>query len=454
MEIIFKRTLETALIQWRLAVNHKPMILSGARQVGKTYLMKWLGKHHFKKMAYFNFDEKPELAQFFENTKDVHRILENLSLVYGEAIDPDTLVVFDEIQECLPALNALKYFFENMPQLHVVCAGSLLGISLGKAHSFPVGKVQFLTLYPLSFTEFLDQCDPKLGTYLKGITQIEPLPDLFFSSIKDHFKKYLITGGLPAVALTFLETKDFAQADTVLQDLIRSYELDFAKHPIMKDVAKISHVWNSLPSQLGRENKKFVYQLVKPGARAREYEDAIRWLEQAGLIYRIHLCKTPKLPLSAYDDLSAYKIYVFDVGILRKQSKLDSIAFTEGNRLFVEFKGALLENYILQSLIPQFGVLPRYWTSGNEAEVDFMIQFKNEIIPVEVKSDENVRSRSLTFYAKKYHPALRIKYSLKNLSYNEGLLNIPHFMSDYTSTLIAAIDPGANHENQNTKDME
>lgn len=442
------------MVQWRFATNPKPMILNGARQVGKTYLMKWLGNHHFKKTAYFNFDEKPELVQFFENTKDVRRILENLSLVYGEAIDLDTLVVFDEIQECLPALNTLKYFSENMPQLHIICAGSLLGISLGKAHSFPVGKVQFLTLYPLSFAEFLDQCDPKMGAYLKGIVRIEPLPDLFFSSIKDHFKKYLITGGLPAVALTFLETKDFAQADTVLQDLIRSYELDFAKHPIMKDIAKISYVWNSLPSQLGRENKKFVFQLVKPGARAREYEDAIRWLEQAGLVYRISLCKTPKLPLSAYDDLASYKIYVFDVGILRKQSRLDSIAFTEGNRLFVEFKGALLENYILQSLIPQFEVLPRYWTSGNEAEVDFMVQFKNEIIPVEVKSDENVRSRSLTFYAKKYNPDLRIKYSLKNLSYNEGLLNIPHFMSDYTNTLIAAIDSGANHENYEEKEKE
>lgn len=440
MKIIFERTLETALVQWKNAPNHKPLLLNGARQVGKTYLMKWLGKHHFKKTAYFNFDEKPELVQFFENTKDVHRILENLALVQGEKIDAETLIVFDEIQECLPALNSLKYFFENSPQLYVICAGSLLGVSLGKSNSFPVGKTQFLTLYPLTFSEFLGQCDPKLHTYLKTIRKIEPIPDLFFSSIKDNFKKYLITGGLPAVALTFLETKDFVQADTVLKDLIRSYELDFAKHPIMKDVAKIGYIWHSLPSQLGRENKKFIYQLVKPGARAREYEDAIRWLEQAGLVYRIALCKAPKLPLSGYDDLSAYKIYVFDVGILRKQSKLDPVVFTEGNRLFSAFKGALLENYILQSLIPQFEAVPRYWTSGNEAEVDFMVQSKNEIIPIEVKSDENVRSRSLTFYAKKYHPELCIKYSLKNLSYRDGLLNIPHFMADYTSLFISLTD--------------
>lgn len=446
MKIVFKRNLEIALVQWKNDSNHKPLLLNGARQVGKTYLMKWLGTQHFKKFAYFNFDEKPELAQFFENTKDVQRILENLSIVHGETIDTNTLIIFDEIQECHQALNSLKYFYENIPHFHIICAGSLLGITLNKAQSFPVGKVQFLTLYPLSFIEFLAQCDFKLAAYLKGITKLAPIPAIFFSAIKDHFKKYLITGGLPAIAKLFLETKDFVQADIVLNDLIRSYEFDFAKHQVTKDVAKIAYVWNSLPSQLGRENKKFVYQLVKPGARAREYEDAIRWLEQVGLIYRIHLCKTPKLPLSAYDDLSAYKIFAFDVGILRKLSKLDPIAFTEGNRLFVEFKGALLENYILQSLVPQFEVLPRYWTSGNEAEVDFILQVKNEIIPVEVKADENVRSRSLTFYANKYHPALRIKYSLKNLSYQDGLLNIPHFMADYTKELMTLIDfkPEAN----------
>ncbi len=439
MKNIFIRTLENELISWKADANHKPLILNGARQVGKTYLMKWLGNSHFSSIAYFNFDEKPELKQFFENTKDVNIIIENLTLVLGQKIDKNTLLVFDEIQECLSALNTLKYFYENRPELYVICAGSLLGISLGKGNSFPVGKVQFLTLYPLSFTEFLQTADPKLALYLDNINKIEVIPDIFFSSLKDNFKKYLITGGLPAVALTFLETKDFAKSDLVLKDLIRSYELDFAKHPITKDVAKISHVFNSIPSQLGRENKKFVYQLVKPGARAREYEDAIKWLEQAGLIYKIYLCKTPKLPISAYDDLSAYKIYTFDVGVLRKLSQLDPIAFTEGNRLFVEFKGALIENYILQSLVPNFEVLPRYWTSGNEAEVDFLIQSKNEIIPIEVKSDENIRSASLTQYFNKFQPKIRVRFSLKNLSYQDGLLNIPHFMADYTLNLIKYI---------------
>ncbi len=440
MKITFKRSLETKLIQWAFVANRKPLLLNGARQVGKTYLMKWLGSNHFQKMAYINFDEKPELKQFFENTKDVTRILENLSIVTGIAIDSTTLLVFDEIQECLPALNSLKYFYENKPEIAIVCAVSLLGVSLGSGHSFPVGKVQFLTLYPLSFIEFLEQCDPKMASYLDNISKIETLPDLFFSTIKDHFKKYLITGGLPAVALQFLETSDFSKSEAVLSDLIRSYEFDFAKHIVMKDIAKIGLVWHSLPSQLGRENKKFVYQLVKQGARAREYEDAIRWLEQAGLVYRIALNKSPKLPIAAYDGLSAFKIYAFDVGVLRKMSKLDSFAFSEGNRLFVEFKGALIENYILQSLVPNFEVVPRYWTSENEAEVDFLLQYKNEIIPVEVKSNENLRSKSLSLYIKKYEPKFAVKFSLKNLSYCDGLLTIPHFMSDYTQKLIEMIE--------------
>lgn len=432
MKVIFNRSLQTDLEQWSASKDRKPLLLKGARQVGKTFLMKALGATKFEKVAYFNFDEKPELSQFFENTKDVNRILDNLSIVQGGKIQSNTLLIFDEIQECLPALNALKYFYENKPEIAVICAGSLLGVTLGSTQSFPVGKVQFLTVYPLSFSEFLEQCDSPLHGYLKNIKKIEPIPDLFFSTLKEHFKKYLITGGLPEVARNFLESKDFGKTEIILNDLIQSYKLDFAKHAVMKDIAKIGYVWNSMPSQLGRENKKFLYQLVKPGARAREYEDALLWLEQAGLVYRISLCKVPKLPLSAYDDLSAYKMYLFDVGILRKQSQLDPIAFSEGNRLFVEFKGALLENYILQSLMPQLQVVPRYWTSGNKAEVDFLIQYKNAIIPIEVKADENIRSRSLTFYALKHHTNWSIKYSMKNLFLQNGLLNIPHFLSDYT----------------------
>lgn len=439
MKIVFKRNVETQVQQWSLSENRKPLLLKGARQVGKTFLMKTFGAAHFKKVAYFNFDEKPELSQFFETTKDVNRILDNLSIIHGEKIQADTLLILDEIQECFPALNALKYFNENRPEIAIICAGSLLGITLGTANSFPVGKVQFLTVYPLTFSEFLEQCDGSMHQYLKSMKSIAPIPDLFFNTLKEHFKKYLITGGLPEVARSFLENSDFSKTETILKDLIHSYEHDFAKHSIMKDIAKIGYVWNSMPSQLGRENKKFIYQLVKPGARAREYEDALLWLEQAGLIYRVSLCKVPKLPLSAYDDLSSYKMYLFDVGILRKQSQLDPIAFSEGNRLFVEFKGALLENYILQSLLPQLEVVPRYWTSGNKAEVDFLIQYKNFIIPVEVKADQNVQSRSLTFYGAKFNTKWGIKYSLKNLFLQGGIINIPHFLADYTIDFLDSV---------------
>ena len=244
---------------------------------------------------------------------------------------------------------------------------------------------------------------------------------------------------MPAVLNVFKQESSFEVCDNLLQNLILSYQGDFAKHPIMNDVAKIGQVFKSLPAQLARENKKFVYQLVRSGARAREYEDAIQWLVRAGLVHQIKLISKPSIPLSAYDDESAFKLYALDVGIMRKMAKLSPLAYMEGTRLFTEFKGAIIENYILQSLVTQFEVTPRYWTSGNTAEVDFVIQYQNEIIPIEVKSDENVKSRSLSLYRDKYHPKLRIRYSLKNLSYRDGLLNIPHFMADYTLELIKQI---------------
>ncbi len=434
--IYFKRFLENKLLAWKNANNRLPLVLNGARQVGKTHLMKWLGKTHFNQMAYFNFDERPELSQFFEQGKNAKEIIDNLSLVHGSKIEAGTLLIFDEIQACLPALGSLKYFAENMPNLHVISAGSLLGVSLGNGNSFPVGKVQFLDVHPLSFSEFLQEVDGGLHKYMDTMKKIEPIPDIFFNRLKDNFKKYLITGGLPAVAVAFIETHDFSAVDSILDDLLDAYQKDFAKHPIMKDSAKINHVWKSLPSQLARENKKFVYQLVKQGARAREYEDAIIWLEKAGLIHRVFLNKSPKLPLVAYDDLHAYKIYCFDVGLLRRMSRLDPVAFTEGNRLFMEFKGALIENYVLQSLNPQIDAEARYWTSDVKAEIDLIIQWKNEIIPIEVKSDENIKSRSLTLYHQQYKCPLRIRYSLKNLELKDGLLNIPHFMADHTNKLI------------------
>jgi uncharacterized protein len=296
-----------------------------------------------------------------------------------------------------------------------------------------------LTMYPMTFREVLPYWNEKSAHYIDRMDPLEPIPELFFNELSDSFKKYLITGGMPAVVAEFNRSNTFIGCENLLENLILSYKGDFAKHPVMQDVAKIGQVFDSLPSQLARENKKFVYQLIRTGARAREYEDAIQWLIRSGLVHQVYLNTKPGIPLSAYDDLSAFKLYALDVGIMRRMARLNPSAYAEGNRLFTEFKGAIVENYILQSLVIQFEDTPRYWTSGNTAEVDFLVQHENDIIPIEVKSDENIKSRSLTLYHQKYNPVIRIRYSLKNLSFRDGLLNIPLFLADYTHEIIKMI---------------
>lgn len=436
MEI--KRTIQRKLTAWRQAPGRKPLILQGARQVGKTWLLKHFGASEFDGVAYFNFEEQPDLKQFFENTKDVSRIIQNLSLVHGQPILPQkTLIIFDEIQECNDALNTLKYFYENAPEYAVASAGSLLGVAMSRGNSFPVGKVDFLQLNPVCFSEFLSAADPKLVDYLESIDRIEPLLDIFFHPLVDKLKMFFVCGGMPEAVVALLEKQDIERTQQVLQNIINAYGLDFSKHADNKEIPKINHLWSSIPSQLARDNKKFLYQTVKHGARAREYEDALLWLSHAGLVHRIFRISKPGLPLSAYDDLSAFKLYLIDVGLLRRLSLLDPIAIREGNRLFMEFKGALTENYILQHLVASFEGIPRYWTSGSQAEVDFLIQVKNDIIPIEVKSDESIRSKSLSVYNDLYQPPIRLRYSLKNLKKDDGLLNIPLFMVDYTEKLLA-----------------
>jgi predicted AAA+ superfamily ATPase len=435
-----ERTSLKELIRWKSSSNRKPLILRGARQVGKTWLLKEFGSKEFESCAYFNFEEEPELKQFFLAGKDVQRIIQNLSLVNGKAITAGTLLIFDEIQECNEALNSLKYFYENVPGQPVVCAGSLLGIALSRGYSFPVGKVDFLDLFPLSFTEFLSAADPALSSYMDSINKIEPIPDLFFNRLIERFKMYLISGGMPEPANTLIEKYDVSLVQQLLKNIIDAYSLDFSKHAENRDVAKIGYIWSSIPSQLARENKKFLFQAVKQGARAREYENALHWLVQAGLVYKIFRNSKPALPLAAYDDITAFKLYLLDVGLLRRMAMLDPSSLKEGNRLFTEFKGALSENYILQSLVRQFEGIPRYWTSEGKAELDFLIQIGNDILPVEVKSDENVAGKSLTFYHKKYPSPVRLRYSTKNLDYNNGLLNIPLFMADHTKELIRIVN--------------
>jgi predicted AAA+ superfamily ATPase len=435
MEI--KRAIRKKLTAWNQSPDRKPLILQGARQVGKTWLLKHFGASEFDDVAYFNFEEQPDLKQFFQNTKDVPRIIQNLSLVHGQSILPQkTLIIFDEIQECNDALNTLKYFCENTPEYAVASAGSLLGVAMSRGNSFPVGKVDFLHLNPVCFSEFLSAADTKLFDYLENIDRIEPLPDIFFHQLVEKLKMYFICGGMPEAVVALLEKQDMERTQQVLQNIINAYALDFSKHAENKEIPKLNHLWSSIPSQLARDNKKFLYQAVRHGARSREYEDALLWLSNAGLVHRIFRISKPGLPLSAYDDLSAFKLYLIDVGLLRRLSFLDPIAIREGNRLFMEFKGALSENFILQHLISNFEGIPRYWSSGSQAEVDFLIQVKNDIIPIEVKSDESIRSKSLAVYNDRYQPPVRIRYSLKNLKKDDGLLNIPLFMVDYTEKLL------------------
>jgi predicted AAA+ superfamily ATPase len=431
------RSILKKLKAWKESPGRKPLILQGSRQVGKTWLLKHFGKTDFEHLAYFNFDKQQELKQFFTVTKDPKRIIEYLSLVSGVPIRPETtLIVLDEVQECNEALNSLKYFNEEFPEYVIACAGSLLGVALSRGASFPVGKVEFLQVFPVSFSEFLEAADNQLFNFLESINTIEPIPDLFFSKLTDKLKMYLISGGMPEAILTLLRNLQITETDKVLQSIINSYRLDFSKHVDNKDVARITFIWDSLPSQLSRENKKFLFQTIKPGARAREYEDALQWLINAGLCYKIYNSLKPGFPLSGYDDLSAFKIYMNDPGLLRRMSLLDPGIVVIGNRLFSEFKGALTENYTLNSLVREFDGQPRYWKSNNLAEVDFLLQYQNMIIPIEVKSDENIRSKSLTFYRKSFQPPISIRYSLRNLKLDSGLLNIPLFMADYTKKLL------------------
>lgn len=428
------------LLQWKESKYRKPLILKGVRQVGKTWILKEFGRLNYNNVAYFNFDEQEELKTYFETTKDVNRILQNLTMINGSPILPyKTLIIFDEIQECNKALNTLKYFCENAPEYHVACAGSLIGITISKPSSFPVGKVDFLTIYPMTFTEFLlANGDKNLVNFIDSISSIEPIPDIFINPLNEKLKMYFITGGMPEAVRAWTEDKDVSLVQTAIRNILNAYELDFSKHSEIKDIAKLSIIWSSIPSQLARENKKFLYSAVKEGARAREYEDALTWLCNAGLTYKIFRSNKPGLPISAYDDLTAFKLYTVDTGLLRRISLLDPIAFKEGTRLFTEFKGALTENFILQGLVNQYEATPRYWTSSGIAEVDFIIQRGNDIFPVEVKSDENVTSRSLAVYADKYkeNTKLRLRFSLKNLKKDGELINIPLFLIDYIDKVI------------------
>ena len=430
-----KRFILDELIKWKQSKYRKPLILKGARQIGKTYILKQFGQENYEGVAYFNFDHDEDLYNLFNKTKDPKRILEQLTFIYGKSILPEkTLIIFDEIQECPNALNSLKYFQEEANEYHIVCAG-LLGIRLSHT-SFPVGKVEFLNMYPITFSEFLiaDNCS-NLVEYMKSIENIENIPDIFFNQLEEKLKAYFIIGGMPEAVNVWVNEKDIELVNNIQENILKAYESDFSKHTQNSEANKISLIWNSIPSQLAKENKKFLYQTIKEGARAREYENALNWLNDANLIYKIYNVTKTDFPLKAYNDLSSFKIYMNDVGLLRRMANLDSRIVVEGDKLFEEFKGAFTENYVANMLNTIFDTTPNYFTFDRH-EIDFVIQYENKIIPIEVKANKSTNTISLTRYNERFNNDISIRFSMNNLKKDGKIINIPLFLIEYFQKLL------------------
>lgn len=425
-----ERTLIHELLVWKEKENHKPLILKGVRQCGKTYLLKDFGNRYYDNVAYFNFEETDSLISVFEKDYDTKRIILELELFLGKPIKPgSTLIILDEIQECGRALTAMKYFCENAPEYHIVCAGSLLGIALHKQLSFPVGKVDFLTLYPMSFSEFLRACGSEtLADYVENFKKGDAVPEPIGDKLTTFLRQYYITGGMPEVVSTWQKTNNIEEVERVQQNIINSYELDFAKHAPTKDFPKLTAIWRSIPEQLAKENTKFIFSHVKKGWRSKNLEDALEWLIAAGLVYKVCKIEKPFIPLSSYADDTSFKLYMADIGILRKLSKLPYEVVLDATPNYKEFKGSLTENYVLCELVKSVDETLYYWSSGNTAEVDFILQSGSEIVPVEVKSERNVKARSLAEYRKKYMPKYSVKTSMKNETNGEEVLNIPLYL--------------------------
>lgn len=427
---LLKRLIINDLLKWKNRKDRKPLILKGVRQCGKTYILKLFGEENYKDVAYFNFEGNPALAKHFEQDLDPKRIIMELGVLNGKKINPQsTLIIFDEIQFCNSAITSLKYFYEQMPEYHIVCAGSLLGITLSRPLSFPVGKVDFLTLRPMCFYEFvLANGEEMLLEYFENIDTKTQIPQMFADKLSTFYRTYLVTGGMPEVVATWVENKDVSEVERIQDVILNSYELDFAKHAPKTEFPKLSLIWKSIPDQLAKENGKFIYGHVKPGARAKDLEDALQWLVSAGMVYKVHKIEKPAIPLSAYSSPTYFKVYLADVGLLRRMSRLPASSIFDETPHYTEFKGAMTENYVLNELIHLHEDVPYYWKSGNTAEVDFIAQFEEKIVPIEVKASINVKSRSLGVYRDKYKPEVSVRTSMLNLKVDEGLLNIPLYM--------------------------
>ncbi|MCL2500481.1 MAG: ATP-binding protein [Defluviitaleaceae bacterium] len=431
------RTAMEQLYRWKAKANKKPLIIRGARQVGKTWLMKEFGREAFTETVYISFDNNRRMQGLFDTDLDAERIITGLELFSGKKINPaDTLIIFDEIQEVPKALTSLKYFYENAPQYQIICAGSMLGVALHQGTSFPVGKIEFMDLFPLSFSEFMRAMGKE-----RFVELLEKNDYAMVSTFKQEYidllKYYYYVGGMPEAVLYFLENKDFIEVREIQQRILNAYEQDFSKHAPNEIVPRIRMLWNSVPAQLAKENKKFIYGLIKEGARAKEYELAMLWLSDCGLIHHVYKAMTPNLPLKFYEDLKTFKLFLLDVGLLSCMTGLRQNVLLDGNDLFKEFKGALTEQYVLQQLKTLRNIRPYYWTNDKgSAEVDFILDNGNEVIPLEVKAEINLQAKSLKLYREKFNPKTSVRSSMADYKEQDGLINLPLYAVEYINNVI------------------
>ena len=414
------------LKNWKAAQNRKPLIIRGARQVGKTWLMKEFGDNYYNNTIYINFDNNDIMTELFLRDLDIERIIKGIELYFQTKIDAEnTLIIFDEIQEAPKALSSLKYFYENAPHYHIMCAGSLLGVALHEGTSFPVGKVDFLDLYPLSFTEFLSALGK--GSLIDLLNNQDfALSSVFRNEYIDRLKQYYFVGGMPEAVMSFIQQSDYILVREIQKKILLAYEMDFSKHAPAIEVPRIRMIWNSIPAQLAKENSKFIYGQLREGARAKEYERALLWLSDCGLIYQINRVNKPHLPLKAYEDIKAFKVYMLDVGLLSCVTEIDSTTLLKGNDIFTEFKGALTEQYVCQQLKSLKNIPIYYWTNNKgNSEVDFIVQANGKITPIEVKAETNLQAKSLKVYKEKYNPKLCVRTSMSEYKKEEWLVDLP-----------------------------
>lgn len=429
-----KRNAIQDLINWKNDEERKPLVLKGARQVGKTWLMKEFGKNYYKSFVYFNFDEEDELKSIFEANKNPQRILELLSLICGEKILPgETLIIFDEIQECPEALNTLKYFKEKANEYHVIAAGSLLGTLLAKPKSYPVGMVNLLDIYPLNFEEFLEATDPVLYAYYDSIQKEQQIEEIFHNRLLEAYNNYLIIGGMPECVASWVNHKDPARISQIQRELIEVYENDFSKHNGKVNSGRILMVFRSIVAQLAKPNEKFMYGAVREGGRARDFEEAIEWLVSAGMLNRVYNVSKMEHPLSAFDKLDQFKLFVFDTGLLKHMAGIDNSAILL--KADYQFKGPLTENYVLQQLRGQFEVAPRYY-SDKASEIDFVLQHGTEIIPVEAKGGEDKSAPSFKRYVADHHPKHALRFSKRGYRKDGEITNLPLYLAGKTKELL------------------